>query len=62
MKSLLWRIVYALICFWLAVTLIPLLLAYFGLPLGGAWPIIRICIAGIAVFYILGGPEPRAPF
>ena len=62
MKALLWRLVYAVICFWLAITLVPMILAFFGLPLGGAWPILRICFGGIALLYVFFGPSPPAPF
>ena len=62
MKSLLWRLIYAVLAVALLFALVPLLLAFVGFPLGGAWPIIRICLAGIAVFYVLAGPDPRAPF
>ena len=62
MKALLWRLVYAVICFWLAITILPMLLMFLGLSLGGGWPLIRICLAGIAVLYVLFGPEPRMPF
>lgn len=62
MKAMLWRIIYAVICVLLLFALIPAFCDFVGFPLGGAWPILRICIGGIAVLYVLAGPEPRAPF
>lgn len=62
MKAMLWRVIYAVIFVVLLFALIPPLMALLGFPLGAAWPIIRICIAGIALFYILAGPQPPAPF
>lgn len=62
MKAMLWRVIYAVIAFGLLMLLIPLLAAFFGFPLGAGWAIIRICLAGIAIFYILMGPPPPAPF
>ena len=62
MKALLWRTIYAVIAVVLLLALIPMILGLVGFPLGGAWPIIRICIGGIAIFYILAGPAPPAPF
>lgn len=62
MKSLLWRLIYAVLAVVLLFALVPMVLALVGFPIGGAWPIIRICIGGIAIFYVLAGPDPRAPF
>lgn len=63
MRALLWRTIYAVIAVVLLFTLIPLVFTAVGLPLDASvWAILRICIAGIAVFYILGGPNPPAPF
>ncbi len=62
MKALLWRTIYAVIAVVLLFALIPAVMSLLGFPLGAAWPIIRICIAGIAIFYILSGPQPPAPF
>ncbi len=62
MKSLLWRLIYAVLAVLLLFALIPPLFDLVGFPIAGAWPILRICIGGIAVFYVLAGPEPRAPF
>lgn len=62
MKALLWRTIYAVIAVVLLFALIPLVFGVVGLPLGDLWPILRICIGGIALFYILAGPQPPAPF
>ncbi len=63
MKGLLWRVIYAVLAVVILFQVIPLLFSIVGFPLGGdVWAILRVCIAGIAVFYVLGGPEPRIPF
>lgn len=62
MRALLWRIIYAVIAVLLLFALIPAVAQLLGFPLGEAWPILRICIGGIAIFYILAGPQPPAPF
>lgn len=62
MKALLWRVVYAVVCFALAIWIVPMLLTFFRVPLLGAWPLIQACLGGIAVLYICFGPEPRMPF
>lgn len=62
MKAMLWRTIYAVIAVMLLFSLIPAVCAFVGFPLGAAWPILRLCIGGIAIFYILAGPQPPAPF
>jgi len=62
MTGLLWRVIYAVVCFALFVWIMPPLIAFFGLPLTGAWPLLRICAAGIAILYALFGPTPRTLF
>lgn len=62
MKALLWRVIYAVIAVLLLFALVPAVTAFVGFPLGSAWPILRLCIGGIAIFYILAGPSPPAPF
>jgi hypothetical protein len=62
-KGILWRTIYAVIAVVLLFALIPLLFGLVGFPLAGnLWAILRICIAGLAVYYVLGGPSPPAPF
>ncbi len=46
----------------LAVAIIPRFATLVGFPLGEAWPLIQLCFGGIAVLYVLFGPEPRTPF
>ena len=63
MKALLWRVIYAVIVVVILLALLPPLFALLGFPMGGAlWQVLRICIAGIAVLYIIFGPGPPAPF
>lgn len=63
MKAILWRTIYAVIAVVLLFALIPLVGELVGFPItGNLWAILRLCIGGLAVFYVLGGPNPPAPF
>lgn len=63
MSSLIWRALYAAICFVIFVYIVPLFLNVIGLSVVGAlWLFIRACAACLAVLYVLFGPEPRKPF
>ena len=63
MKALLWRVIYAVLAVVLLFALVPAVFSVVGFPLAAnVWAILRVCIAGIAVFYVLGGADPRAPF
>lgn len=63
MKAFLWRIVYAaffVVVFWMV---FPLFLTVVGFaPAEALLALIRICIACIAVAYVLFGPPPPMPF
>jgi hypothetical protein len=63
MKAFLWRIVYAafaVVVFWL---IFPLFMEVVGFPPGGPLiALMRICIACIAVAYVLFAPPPPMPF
>ena len=57
MAAILWRILIAVVCVLLINALIPPVLQVIGLDLSGpALQIIRICVAGLAFFYIIKGP------
>lgn len=59
MSGILWRILIAVIAVVLAVQLIPLVLTEIGFDISAnLMKIVKLCIAGIAVFYILRGPNP----
>lgn len=59
MAGILWRVLIAVICVALALALIPPVAAEIGLSLSGnLLKIIKICIAGLAVLYILRGATP----
>jgi len=61
MSALLWRVIIAVICAVLLFALLPPLFDVLGFPLGGSLLlVIRICIVGIALLYILKG-TPVAP-
>lgn len=62
MPGILWRVLIAVIAVLLALALIPPVARLIGLPIDADLMIvIRICIAGIAAFYILRGPWPWGP-
>ncbi len=57
MRGILWRLIIAVICCVLAFQLIPAVADVIGFTISGSlFKIIQICIAGLAVFYIIGGP------
>ncbi len=59
MSALLWRILIAVLGVTLIWALIPPVSRVLGLPVSGdVLTIVRICVAGIALFYVLRG----APF
>lgn len=62
MKAVMWRALYAIVCFALAMWILPLLLTFFKIPIAGAWPLIQALMGGIAILYIAFGPEPRYPW
>jgi hypothetical protein len=63
MRALLWRLVYALVCFVLFWWIFPLALQVFGVPIGGALlQLIRAVTGVIAILYILFGKEPPYPW
>lgn len=62
MSALLWRVIIAVVCVLLAFALIPPVLDVFGFPASGSvLQILRICIGGIALLYILRGGPPTLP-
>lgn len=59
MSAMLWRVLIAVICVVLVLALIPPVFHLIGFGLNGdLWLIMRICMAGIAVLYILRGSPP----
>jgi hypothetical protein len=65
MSALLWRVIIAVICVVLILALLPPFFRVVGFDISGdVWAILRICIAGIAVLYVLVGtrlfPSPPA--
>ena len=59
MSSLLWRVIIAVICCLLAFALIPPVCNVVGFKLDSdIYTILKICIGGLAVLYILRGPVP----
>ena len=63
MKAMLWRVIYAVVCvvvFWMV---FPLFLDVVGFrPEGSLLQLMRVCVACIAVLYVLFGPQPPTPF
>lgn len=63
MKAFLWRIIYAAFFVVVFRIVFPLLLAVVGLPATGSLvPLITVCVACLAVAYVLFGPPPQMPF
>ncbi len=57
MSALLWRILIAVLGVTLIWALIPPVSRVLGLPVSGdVLTIVRICVAGIALFYVIKGP------
>lgn len=63
MSALLWRVIIAVICVVLILALLPPFFSVIGFnPGSDVMLILRICIAGLAVLYVLKGPPfPAAP-
>jgi len=62
MPGILWRVIIAVVACVLAYLLIPPVAHVIGFPISGdVMLILKICIAGIAVYYILRGGPPPAP-
>lgn len=56
MSGILWRLLIAVLCVVLAVALIPPVSRILGIPIDGdVLLVVRICIAGLAAFYVLRG-------
>lgn len=63
MSTLLWRVIYAILCVVLFYWIAPLFADVVGFPLGGStWTLIKACVAGLAVLYVVFGPPPRTPW
>lgn len=63
MSAMLWRVVYAVIVVVLLLVALPLFFQVVGfVPPPAAVALLRICIAGIAILYVLrGSPFPPPP-
>jgi hypothetical protein len=63
-KSLLWRLVYAVILVLICIFAIPLLFELVGLsiPGGPGVLLLKFAFACLIVLYVFFGPEPPAPF
>lgn len=63
MKAFLWRIVYVAIAVVMLMMILPLFFSVVGFPIeGNLFQLLRLCIACIAVLYVLFGPPPPAPW
>lgn len=59
MSALLWRVIIAVICVVLIIAILPPFFAVVGFNVdGNVMTILRICIAGIAVLYVLKPGNP----
>ena len=62
MSAILWRILIAAICVVLAFVLIPAFVELIGFPMSAPLlTIIKVCVAGLALLYVLRGPAPPWP-
>lgn len=62
-RALLWRILYAAICFVLFWWIFPMFLEVLGVnPVNALLMLIKACTAAIAILYVLFGPPPPSPF
>ena len=63
-KSLLWRLVYAVILVVVVTFVTPLLFEMVGIsiPGGPAITLLRFAFAALIIIYVFFGPEPPAPF
>ncbi len=63
-KSMLWRVVYAVILVVILVVIVPLMfeLVGVGLPAGPAITLLKFAFACLILIYVFFGPEPPAPF
>lgn len=63
MSAMLWRVVIAVVCVLLLFALLPPLFHIFGIDLSGDVALVlRICIGGIALLYVLRGPAVGPPW
>jgi hypothetical protein len=63
MSAFLWRCILAVVCFLLAINVLPLLFRVLGFEVSGeAWQLVRICLGGIAVIYAIFGKGPNPPW
>jgi hypothetical protein len=59
MGAILWRVILAVICVVLIYALIPPVCRIIGFdPSGDVLLVLKICIGGLAVLYIIRGPNP----
>lgn len=59
MTGMIWRIVIAVICVLFAYAAIPLFLGIIELSMGAqVWALLKLCIAVLAVLYVLFGSWP----
>jgi hypothetical protein len=62
MAAILWRVLIAAICVVLAFLLIPAFADLIGFPVSGPLlVIVKVCVAGLALLYVLRGPAPPWP-
>lgn len=63
MKSFLWRVLYAAICVFMFWLILPLFLSVIGFTLpANLLALLKICVACIAVLYVLFGPTVPSPW
>lgn len=62
MSGVLWRILIALVCVLITFALIPPVLRIVGLDASSdVLLVVKLCVGGLALLYILRGPTPSWP-
>jgi hypothetical protein len=62
MSALLWRVLIAVVCVLIVYALVPPFLRIVGFEASSdVLLIVRVCVAGLAVLYVLRGPSPPWP-
>lgn len=63
MAGFIWRVLFAAIAVILVYALIPPFVHLIGFePNGDLMTIVRICVAALAIFYVIWGPAPPNPW
>lgn len=63
MSGFIWRVILAVVCFVIFWAIFPAFVQLVGFPISAPlMTIIRACVAGLAVIYVLFGTRPPPPW